>query len=173
MYSMFITRCTFLPAADERRASVAEQLKCKSFCISVICVCLTNTPQITLTVRRRPEEVQRTLDVQQTNSLSLSLSLSSQPSGNLPCPPQLIVTAVLSLLRICSGASSSPSSSSSPSTGCSEVSRNVIGSGKVQKCALEALTALSSSPGNTECPGRNNVLLSVTNPPFDCSLTQW
>ncbi|XP_056265439.1 BRCA1-associated ATM activator 1 isoform X2 [Pseudoliparis swirei] len=106
---------------DERRASVAEQLKCKSFCISVICVCLTNTPQITLT-----------------------------PSGNLPCPPQLIVTAVLSLLRICSGASSSPSSSSSPSTGCSEVSRNVIGSGKVQKCALEALTALSSSPGAKE-----------------------
>lgn len=74
--------------------------------------------------------------------VSLFLSLH-QPSGVLPCSSALIITAVLSLLRICSGVSSSSS------TGCSEVCRNVIGSGKVQKCALEALTALSSSPGKT------------------------
>ncbi|XP_031165470.1 BRCA1-associated ATM activator 1 isoform X2 [Sander lucioperca] len=101
--------------ADEHLFSVVEQLKSKTSCISMICVCLTNTPQITLT-----------------------------PPGVLPCPPVLIVTAVVSLLRICSG------SSSSSSTGCSEVCRNVIGSGKVQKCALEALTALNSSPGAKE-----------------------
>ncbi|XP_031718914.1 integrator complex assembly factor BRAT1 isoform X2 [Anarrhichthys ocellatus] len=102
--------------ADEHQSSVVEQLKCKTSCISIICVCLTNTPRITLS-----------------------------PSGVLPCPPDLIVTAVLSLLRICSGVSSSSSS-----TSCSEVCRNVIGSGKVQKCALEALTALNSSPGAKE-----------------------
>ncbi|XP_028450615.1 integrator complex assembly factor BRAT1 isoform X2 [Perca flavescens] len=102
-------------SADEHPFSVVEQLKSKTSCISMICVCLTNTPQITLT-----------------------------PPGVLPCPPVLIVTAVVSLLRICSG------TSSSSSTGSSEVCRNVIGSGKVQKCALEALTALNSSPGAKE-----------------------
>ncbi|KAF1395502.1 hypothetical protein PFLUV_G00012170 [Perca fluviatilis] len=101
--------------ADEHPFSVVEQLKSKTSCISMICVCLTNTPQITLTL-----------------------------PGVLPCPPVLIVTAVVSLLRICSG------TSSSSSTVCSEVCRNVIGSGKVQKCALEALTALNSSPGVKE-----------------------
>ncbi|XP_049427142.1 BRCA1-associated ATM activator 1 isoform X3 [Epinephelus fuscoguttatus] len=94
---------------------MAEQMKSKTSCISMTCVCLTNTPLITL-----------------------------KPSSILPCPPQLIVTAVLSLLRICSGVSFSSSA------GCSEVCGNVIGSGKVQKCALEALTALSSSPGAKE-----------------------
>ncbi|XP_029288235.1 integrator complex assembly factor BRAT1 isoform X3 [Cottoperca gobio] len=101
--------------ADAHQVSVVEQLKSKTPCISMICVCLTNTPQIALT-----------------------------PSGVLPCPPVLIITAVLSLLSICSGVSSSSS------TGSSEVYRNVIGNGKVQKCALEALTALSSSPGAME-----------------------
>ncbi|XP_034743503.1 BRCA1-associated ATM activator 1 isoform X1 [Etheostoma cragini] len=101
--------------ADEHQVSVFEQLKSKTSCISMICVCLTNTPQITLT-----------------------------PSEVLPCLPVLIVTAVVSLLRICSGISSSSSA------GCSEVWRNVIGSGKVQKCALDALTALNSSPGAKE-----------------------
>ncbi|XP_068445244.1 BRCA1-associated ATM activator 1 isoform X3 [Clinocottus analis] len=111
-----VTGQTLLGAdtTDEHQSSVMEQLECKSSCISVICVCLTNTPQITLT-----------------------------PSDVLPCPPQLIVTAVLSLLKICTGVSSS-------STGCSKVCRNVIGSGKVQKCALEALTALNSSSGAKE-----------------------
>ncbi|XP_069545818.1 BRCA1-associated ATM activator 1 [Brachyistius frenatus] len=105
-------------AADEHRCSMVQQLKSKTSCISLICVCLTNTPQITLMDR-----------------------------DCLPCPPGLIVTAVLSLLRLCSGDSSSSSSSfSSSSAGSSEVFRNVIGNGKVQKCALEALTALSSSP---------------------------
>ncbi|KAK5899228.1 hypothetical protein CesoFtcFv8_008727 [Champsocephalus esox] len=104
-----------ISTADEHQFSVVEQLKSKSSCISMICVCLSNTPQITLT-----------------------------PPDVLPCLPVSIVTAVLSLLKICSG--NSPSSS----TGCSEVSRNVIGSGKVQKCALEALTTLTSSPGAKE-----------------------
>ncbi|TMS23479.1 BRCA1-associated ATM activator 1 [Larimichthys crocea] len=99
--------------ADEHRFLMVEQLKSKTSCISIICVCLTNTPQITL-----------------------------MPSDALPCPPDLIVTAVLSLLRICSGISSS--------AGCSEACRNLIGSGKVQKCALEALTALNNSPGVKE-----------------------
>ncbi|XP_019125310.2 integrator complex assembly factor BRAT1 isoform X2 [Larimichthys crocea] len=98
---------------DEHRFSMVEQLKSKTSCISIICVCLTNTPQITL-----------------------------MPSDVLPCPPDLIVTAVLSLLRICSGISSS--------AGCSEACRNLIGSGKVQKCALEALTTLNNSPGVKE-----------------------
>ncbi|XP_022593795.1 BRCA1-associated ATM activator 1 [Seriola dumerili] len=97
---------------EEHQFSVVEQLKSKTPCISIICVCLTNTPQITLV-----------------------------PPDLLPCPPAVIVTAVVSLLRICSG-----DSSSSPA-GCPEVFRNVIGSGKVQKSALEALTGLSSSPG--------------------------
>ncbi|CAK6971780.1 BRCA1-associated ATM activator 1 [Scomber scombrus] len=99
--------------ADEHRVLMVEQLKNKTSCVSMICVCLTNTPHITLV----------------------------PPDVLLTCHPAFVVLAVLSLLRICSG-----DSSSSP-TGCREVYRNVIGSGKVQKCALEALTALSSSPG--------------------------
>ncbi|GAA6229619.1 BRCA1-associated ATM activator 1 [Lates japonicus] len=99
-------------AVEEHQFSMVEQLKTKTPCISMICVCLTNTSQIIL-----------------------------MPPDVLPCPPVLIVTAVLSLLRICSG------DSSCLSAGCAEVFRNVIGSGKVQKCALEALTGLSSSPG--------------------------
>ncbi|KAM7394522.1 hypothetical protein PAMP_021319 [Pampus punctatissimus] len=99
-------------AADERRFLMVEQLKNKTSCISMICICLTNTPQITLML----------------------------PDVVPTCPPVFVVLAVLSLLRICSGDSSS-------STGCRDVYRNIIGSGKVQKCALEALTALSSIPG--------------------------
>ncbi|XP_060948153.1 BRCA1-associated ATM activator 1 [Limanda limanda] len=97
---------------EEHHFSIAEQLKIKTSCISMICVCLTHTPPITL-----------------------------MPRDSLPCPPVSILTAVLSLLRIVSGDSSSLSS------GCSEVFRNLVGSGKVQKCALEVLTGLSSSPG--------------------------
>ncbi|XP_053195570.1 BRCA1-associated ATM activator 1 [Scomber japonicus] len=98
---------------EQHRVLMVEQLKNKTSCISIICVGLTNTPHITLV-----------------------------PPDVLPtCHPAFVVLAVLSLLRICSG-----DSSSSP-TGCREVYRNVIGSGKVQKCALEALMALSSSPG--------------------------
>ncbi|XP_053273766.1 BRCA1-associated ATM activator 1 isoform X3 [Pleuronectes platessa] len=97
---------------EEHRFSIAEKLKIKTSCVSMICVCLTHTPPITL-----------------------------MPGDLLPCPPVSILTAVLSLLRIVSGDSSSLSS------GCSEVFRNLVGSGKVQKCALEVLTGLSSSPG--------------------------
>lgn len=61
----------------------------------------------------------------------------------MSCPPDSIVSAVLSVLKICRGFSSPAD--------CREVSRNVIGSSKVQKCALEALTALSNSPGKYLC----------------------
>ncbi|XP_026214483.1 BRCA1-associated ATM activator 1 isoform X3 [Anabas testudineus] len=98
-------------SAEKHRFSTTEQLKSKTSCISMICVCLTNTPHISL-----------------------------MPADVLPCPPGLIVTAVLTLLTICSGHTSLSS----------EVFRNVIGSGKVQKCALEALTALSCCPGAKE-----------------------
>lgn len=51
-FSIFIiTTYILVPAADEHRLSLAEQLKSKTSCISLICVCLTNTPQITLMVR--------------------------------------------------------------------------------------------------------------------------
>ncbi|KAM9313679.1 integrator complex assembly factor BRAT1 [Pholidichthys leucotaenia] len=99
-------------AADEYRLSILEQLKSKTSCISLICVCLTNVPQI------------------------------SQTAPNcLPCPVVSVVSAVLSLLRLCSG------DLSYSSAGCSEVFRNVIGTGKVQKCALDALAALSTNRG--------------------------
>ncbi|XP_029000914.1 BRCA1-associated ATM activator 1 isoform X2 [Betta splendens] len=104
---------------DEHRLSTAEELKIKNSCISLLCLCLTNTPHITLL-----------------------------PADLLPCPPGLIVTAVLALLSISSGQNSA--SSSPTATSCTEVSRNVIGSSKVQKCALEALAALSCCPGGKE-----------------------
>uniref|UniRef100_A0A672GU99 BRCA1-associated ATM activator 1 n=1 Tax=Salarias fasciatus TaxID=181472 RepID=A0A672GU99_SALFA len=60
----------------------------------------------------------------------------------VPCPPPVIVAAVVSSLRLCSG-----DSSSSPA-GCSEAFRNIVGNKKVQKCGLEALIGL------TNCPAR-------------------
>ncbi|XP_008401225.1 integrator complex assembly factor BRAT1 isoform X3 [Poecilia reticulata] len=63
----------------ELRILITEQLKRKS-CISMICVCLSNIPQITL-----------------------------MASDRLPCPQRLIVTAVLLLLRLCCVDSSSSS----------------------------------------------------------------
>ncbi|XP_065812203.1 BRCA1-associated ATM activator 1 isoform X3 [Labrus bergylta] len=101
--------------SDDQQFTRADHLTNKTSCISLICTCLTNTSNITLV-----------------------------PSGLLPCPPALIITAVLSLMRICRGVSTSSSS------GCGDICRNVIGSGKVQKCALDALTFLSSSPGAKE-----------------------
>ncbi|XP_029909512.1 integrator complex assembly factor BRAT1 [Myripristis murdjan] len=101
--------------SEEQRFSVEELLKSKTSCISMLCVSLMNTPQITL-----------------------------MPPDFLPCPPVTVVTAVLSLLRICSG--HAPSSS----IGSSKTCRNIIGNGKVQRCGLEALTALSTSPGGKE-----------------------
>lgn len=130
-----------IPAAEKHRFSTTEQLKSKTSCISMICVCLTNTPHISLMVRHKAAMGKWTVCLicsSVITSLSLSLSLSfHQPADVLPCPPGLIVTAVLTLLTICSGHTSLSS----------EVFRNVIGSGKVQKCALEALTALSCCPG--------------------------
>uniref|UniRef100_A0A3Q3A105 BRCA1-associated ATM activator 1 n=1 Tax=Kryptolebias marmoratus TaxID=37003 RepID=A0A3Q3A105_KRYMA len=66
------------------------------------------------------------------------LTFPSQAPDCLPCSPAEIVSAVLSVLRLCSG--DSPSSS----PGCAEVLRNVTGSGRVQKCALDALSALTA-----------------------------
>lgn len=114
-----------------------EQLKSKTSCISALCACLTNTPHITLVVRLEERQWMDLFDVKHTNN-PLSTP-PPQPSAALPCPPGSVVAAVLSLLQICSGLSSSP--------GHRELCRNVISSGKVQKCALEALTALSGSPG--------------------------
>lgn len=100
--------------AEERWCQMLEQLRNKPSCTSMICVCLTNIPQITLL-----------------------------PPDFLPCSPALIVTAVVSLLHISIGDSSSSSSSSA------EAVRNITGNGKVQKCALEALTALSNCSEGT------------------------
>ncbi|XP_015232846.1 PREDICTED: BRCA1-associated ATM activator 1 isoform X2 [Cyprinodon variegatus] len=61
------------------RILMTEQLKSKS-CISMICVCLTNIPQITV-----------------------------MAPDCLPCPQRLIVAAVLTFLRLCRGDSSSSS----------------------------------------------------------------
>uniref|UniRef100_A0A1A8FUG0 BRCA1-associated ATM activator 1 n=1 Tax=Nothobranchius korthausae TaxID=1143690 RepID=A0A1A8FUG0_9TELE len=96
---------------DKLRLSMMEYLKSKSSCISMICVSLANAPQITL-----------------------------MDPDCLPCPPVLIVSAVLSLLRLCNGDGSS-------SSGCAEAGRNLIDSGKVQKCALDVLSVLSNSSG--------------------------
>ncbi|XP_030004452.1 LOW QUALITY PROTEIN: integrator complex assembly factor BRAT1 [Sphaeramia orbicularis] len=100
-------------AADQSWSQMQEQLRGKTSCISIICICLTNTAQITL-----------------------------MPPDVLPCHPGLIISEVVSLLRICSG-----DSSSSSSIGCTEALRNIVGSGKVQKCALEALAVLSNCSG--------------------------
>uniref|UniRef100_A0A1A8IRP1 BRCA1-associated ATM activator 1 n=3 Tax=Nothobranchius kuhntae TaxID=321403 RepID=A0A1A8IRP1_NOTKU len=97
--------------ADKLRLPMMEYLKSKSSCISMICASLANTPQITL-----------------------------MDPDCLPCPPVLIVSAVLSLLRLCNGDGSS-------SSGCAEAGRNLIVSGKVQKCALDVLSVLSNSSG--------------------------
>ncbi|XP_014834302.1 PREDICTED: BRCA1-associated ATM activator 1 isoform X2 [Poecilia mexicana] len=64
---------------EELRILITEQLKRKS-CISMICLCLSNIPQITL-----------------------------MASDCLPCPQRLIVTAILLLLRLCCVDSSSSS----------------------------------------------------------------
>ncbi|XP_028314827.1 integrator complex assembly factor BRAT1 isoform X2 [Gouania willdenowi] len=59
----------------------------------------------------------------------------------LPCSLDVIISSILLMLRLCSGDTLSVSS------GCSGAVRNVIGSSKVKKCALEALMSVSSSPG--------------------------
>lgn len=71
-----------------------------------------------------------------TKTLSL---FSYQPSDILTCPPGHIVTAVLSVLKLASGML--------PPAGSGELSRHIMHCGRVQKCALEALIALGSSPG--------------------------
>uniref|UniRef100_A0A3B3TSR8 BRCA1 associated ATM activator 1 n=1 Tax=Poecilia latipinna TaxID=48699 RepID=A0A3B3TSR8_9TELE len=115
------------PAEEELRILITEQLKRKS-CISMICVCLSNIPQITLM-----------LSLFHVETVILG-SIPPQASDCLPCPQRLIVTAVLLLLRLCCV------DSSSSSAGCVEVVRFITGNSKVQKCALEALLVLSKSP---------------------------
>uniref|UniRef100_A0A672GJ45 BRCA1-associated ATM activator 1 n=1 Tax=Salarias fasciatus TaxID=181472 RepID=A0A672GJ45_SALFA len=68
----------------------------------------------------------------------LTVPLMDDPEC-VPCPPPVIVAAVVSSLRLCSG-----DSSSSPA-GCSEAFRNIVGNKKVQKCGLEALIGLTNS----------------------------
>ncbi|XP_054633950.1 BRCA1-associated ATM activator 1 [Dunckerocampus dactyliophorus] len=101
-----------VPAEDRHHKLISAQLKSKTSFISMVCVCLRNAPQMAL-----------------------------MPPNVLPCPPALIVHAVVSLLRCCNGDISS-------SNGCSdEAFRCIVACGKVQKCALDALASLSSSPG--------------------------
>ncbi|MEQ2181026.1 hypothetical protein GOODEAATRI_007145 [Goodea atripinnis] len=75
-------------------------------------------------------------------SLPASLCWMKTPQAPdcLPCPQRRIVSAVLSLLKLCCG------DTSSSSAGCVGVFRFVTGSSKVQKCSMEALSALSKSP---------------------------
>ncbi|XP_068607468.1 BRCA1-associated ATM activator 1 [Brachionichthys hirsutus] len=69
--------------------------------------------------------------------------ITLMPADFLPCAPGLTVGAVLSLLKVCSGVPSSAG----------EAGRNVIGSVKVQKRALEALTALTALGGGADDNG--------------------
>lgn len=55
-FSIFITKYILVSAVDDHRFSLTEQLKSKTSCISMICVCLTNTPQITLLVRLQAQQ---------------------------------------------------------------------------------------------------------------------
>uniref|UniRef100_A0A8C6TPZ2 BRCA1-associated ATM activator 1 n=1 Tax=Neogobius melanostomus TaxID=47308 RepID=A0A8C6TPZ2_9GOBI len=59
------------------------------------------------------------------------------PPDFLPCPLGLIVSTVVSLLHMSLG-------DSSASPGCAKANRFIYGNGKIQKCALEALTALGN-----------------------------
>nr|XP_057922007.1 BRCA1-associated ATM activator 1 isoform X2 [Doryrhamphus excisus] len=89
--------------------------------------------------------------------------IALMPPDVLPCPTTLIVLAVVSLLRRCNGDISSPD-------GCSdEAFRCIVASGKVQKCALEALASLSSSPGanNTMKEVFQVLMLYMRNPDSD------
>ncbi|XP_019718037.1 integrator complex assembly factor BRAT1 isoform X2 [Hippocampus comes] len=131
------------PSADT--AIMTAQLKNKSTFISMICVCLRNTPQVAL-----------------------------MPPGILPCLPAMIVLSVVTLLRICSG-DASTSSSSSSLDGCkNEVYRCIVNCGKVQKSALEALASLSSSPGADSTMNEVSEILVhyMSNPDSDPTVLQ-
>ncbi|KAM9792183.1 integrator complex assembly factor BRAT1 [Neosynchiropus ocellatus] len=97
--------------SGDLRARTWACLKARPSCVSVMCVCARNLPQVL-----------------------------SQPADVLPCPPAAIVLALVALLRICVGESAS---------GDKDVFRNLVGSARVQKCALEALRRLSGAAG--EC----------------------
>lgn len=140
---------------------MTEELKRKTCCVSMICVSLTNVPQVGCTERWRTGVPPRLG--------SLFSSLPSQAPDCLPCSLHDVVSAVLSLLRLCSG----DSSSSLPV--CAEVLRNVTGSGRVQKCALDALAALSSSSGKTRSTtsGRPNGKKLFKQPFWQVGLYSW
>ncbi|XP_061737247.1 LOW QUALITY PROTEIN: BRCA1-associated ATM activator 1 [Nerophis ophidion] len=94
-------------------------------------------------------------------SLRNAPQIALMPPDVLPCPPASMVLAVVSLLRACSGDHSS---------GCSdEAFRCLLASGKVQKCALEVLASLSSSPGvNSTMKSVFEVLIQhMKNPDLD------
>lgn len=118
-------------------------MKSKSSCISMVCVSLTNAPQVTNTVRLSSHGRIISLSERHFRSFQSLSRFSLQPSDALSCRPDSVVAAVLSTLKICAG-SSSPAARS-------EVSRNIIGSSRVQRCALEALAAFVNSPGKCLC----------------------
>lgn len=84
------------------------------------------------------------------------------PPDFLPCPLGLMVSTVVSLLHMSTG-------DSSVSPGCAEANRYIYGNGKIQKCALEVLTALSNC--SDVCDKVNEVctvlLLYLNNPDSD------
>ncbi|XP_055018234.1 BRCA1-associated ATM activator 1, partial [Boleophthalmus pectinirostris] len=62
------------------------------------------------------------------------------PGNFLPCPPAGIVSTVVSLLHMSIGGTVT-------SPDCADVIRYLFGNGKIHKCALEALTAVSQCSG--------------------------
>ncbi|KAK7929594.1 hypothetical protein WMY93_005989 [Mugilogobius chulae] len=62
------------------------------------------------------------------------------PDDFLPCPRPVIVSTLVSLLHMCIG-------SSAVSSGCAGANRFIFGNGKIQKSALEALTAINHCSG--------------------------
>ncbi|XP_057698842.1 BRCA1-associated ATM activator 1 isoform X2 [Corythoichthys intestinalis] len=132
-------------AADNHHAMMAAQLKNKSKFISMICVCLRNTPQ-----------------------------LAFMPPDVLPCSPTMIVLSVVTLLRMFSGDTSSTSSSSLFNGYKNEKVQCIISSRKVQKCALEMLVSLSASPGVTNTVKEISEVLihNINNPISDPTVLQ-
>lgn len=140
-----MTNISSLPPDEPPQFTLLEELRSKSSCVSILCLCLRNVPTITAMVRAEPPVVtQQVKGLVSSLSHPLSLSPPPQPPHLLPAPPDAVVAAVLWLLRISSG-------DGVTSNGRTEVFKNIVGSSKVQKCALEALTAFSCSPGRTSC----------------------
>ncbi|XP_077461556.1 integrator complex assembly factor BRAT1 isoform X2 [Stigmatopora argus] len=126
---------------DNHHVMMAAQLKNKSKFISMICVCLRSTPQLVF-----------------------------MPADVLPCPPTMIVLSVVTLLRICSGATSPTLLSGFKK----ENFKCIVSSRKVQKCALEMLFSLSGTPGatNTIKEVCDVLIQNMNNPDSDPTVLQ-